>query len=426
LKYFWNTLACLAFFAALYFVAQPYSSLVKDFSSNPAATQPSAAQFTGAHPITLAASEPAFILELLKIALTTCAFITALYALYSKDARLRASGELLFFSLMFFIGSTFLLVVAIVMTKANPTGTRELASTGFVTYTAILMYVAGVASLIFMVFLPTYNQLYNLKTNKPIRNLKPIRWIRVKLGWDKKRYELHVKPRAAGEFLSILSGILSANEVDQLRRGGAILLTGVPTLRYLEPISQLVLERMNLKETVNYVCTHRPPGELWTALAAIGAQDFRSAFVFIDAYSPNFAFTDDIHRDRLEQLGGKGVKRVCAKSLAGLHTATNLAFNLIKGIAVQAGTPEERAPMLMIYDHTSVLCDLESIEQFAVFWRHVIPSERAYGMLTVIIEDDATPKPRTDVLRQLVDVVIKLALEVAPESNNVTLKLVKE
>jgi hypothetical protein len=78
----------------------------------------------------------------------------------------------------------------------------------------------------------------------------------------------------------------------------------------------------------------------------------------------------------------------------------------------------------MVYDHTSVLYDLESVEQFSVFWRHVIPSERAYGMLTLIIEDEATPKPRTDILRQLVDVVVKITLE--GQGDDVSIKLTKE
>jgi hypothetical protein len=146
--------------------------------------------------------------------------------------------------------------------------------------------------------------------------------------------------------------------------------------------------------------------------------------LFIDAYSPNFAFTDDIHRERLDELQQAGVKLVSARSLADLHTATNRAFKLIKALAVKAGTPGVRAPMVMVYDHTSVLYDLESVEQFSVFWRHVIPSERAYGMLTLIIEDEATPKPRTDILRQLVDVVVKITLE--GQGDDVSIKLTKE
>jgi hypothetical protein len=387
--------------AILVGIGYPYYALFGDLYSIPSRFQP----------ITTATSDPAFVLELLKIALPSCAFITALYALYSKDARLRASGEQLFFSLLFFVGSTLLFVVALVMSKASLPNSRGVVMTGVVTYTAILLYVAGIAFLLLRVFLPTYNQLYNLKATKAIRNLKPIRWLRRKL-WEKpKRYEFQVKPRQPGEFLSALKDGLSARETDRLKNGGAILLTGTPTLRYLDLVAQLVRERLGLKETVNYVCAHRPPGELWHEMQTSVAEEHRKAFVFIDAYSPNFAFTDDIHRETLEQLKGSGVEQVRAKSLAGLHSATNDAFNLIKDLAHEAGRPDERAPMLMIYDHTSVLCDMESVEQFSVFWRHVIPSERAYKMLTLIVEDDATPNNRTDVLRQLVDVVLEVSLE---------------
>jgi hypothetical protein len=62
----------------------------------------------------------------------------------------------------------------------------------------------------------------------------------------------------------------------------------------------------------------------------------------------------------------------------------------------------------MIYDHTSALCDFESDEQFSVFWRHVATSERCYGMLTIVIEDNSSGDNRLRLLKQCCNFVVKV------------------
>lgn len=70
-------------------------------------------------------------------------------------------------------------------------------------------------------------------------------------------------------------------------------------------------------------------------------------------------------------------------SYPGIHTALSRAFNLIKKRAAS----DVRKPVLVIYEDTYALADLESPEQYRLFVRHVLPSERLWdGMFTVFTE----------------------------------------
>jgi hypothetical protein len=111
--------------------------------------------------------------------------------------------------------------------------------------------------------------------------------------------------------------------------------------------------------------------------------------IVIDAYSSHFAFIDSIYTKKDRELAGLDVKQVTAKmTFAGIHTASSQAFNLFQT------TPGDnvRRPTLVIYEGTYALTDLESVEQYRIFVRHVIPSEKLWGgMLTVFLEGPQNP-----------------------------------
>lgn len=106
--------------------------------------------------------------------------------------------------------------------------------------------------------------------------------------------------------------------------------------------------------------------------------------VVIDAYSPHFAFIDSIYPTKSGELRYLGVALVTSKrTYAGMHTASSRAFNIIR----KKQKDETRRPTLIIYEDTYALSDLESPEQYRIFVRHVIPSERMWdGMFTVFVE----------------------------------------
>jgi hypothetical protein len=89
-------------------------------------------------------------------------------------------------------------------------------------------------------------------------------------------------------------------------------------------------------------------------------------------------------------------------SYAGIHTATAKAFNKLKD---EAGK-RVRQPTLVVYEGCNALVDLESPEQYRIFVRHVIPSERAFGgMFTVFIEP-TLPAAEAALLESYADVFV--------------------
>jgi hypothetical protein len=117
--------------------------------------------------------------------------------------------------------------------------------------------------------------------------------------------------------------------------------------------------------------------------------------VTADVYTPHFGFTDSIHDTVTDRMKTDlGVTCITAKaSYAGLHSAAAKAFNLIK-----AGTRREsntllRVPTLVIYEGPRGIVDLESLEQYRIFIRHLLPSERLWGgMFTIVLESGIRPE----------------------------------
>lgn len=131
--------------------------------------------------------------------------------------------------------------------------------------------------------------------------------------------------------------------------------------------------------------------------------------VVVDAFTPHFGFTDSIHNERSIQAKDECRSVVTAKpSFAGVHTAIANAFNEIKSAERAADEKRPRTPTLVIYEGCSALADLESNEQYRIFVRHVIPSERLFGgMFTLFVEHSLSDDNRS-VLRSVTDIFADL------------------
>lgn len=71
-----------------------------------------------------------------------------------------------------------------------------------------------------------------------------------------------------------------------------------------------------------------------------------------------------------------------------VHTATAKAFNRLKS---KSGS-DVRLQTLIIYECCRALVDLESVEQYRIFLRHVLTSERMWGgMVTLFVEPETDP-----------------------------------
>jgi hypothetical protein len=130
-------------------------------------------------------------------------------------------------------------------------------------------------------------------------------------------------------------------------------------------------------EFVGYLKRHlEDDGVTWQSVAR--------RIVVIDAYSPHFAFIDSIYPKKDRELESLNVTRVVSKmTFAGMHSASSRAFKVIQK---QVGDAD-RKPTLVIYEDCYALSDLESPEQYRIFVRHVLPSERLWdGMFIVFLE----------------------------------------
>lgn len=116
---------------------------------------------------------------------------------------------------------------------------------------------------------------------------------------------------------------------------------------------------------------------------------FSGNIVVIDAYTPHFGFLDSVYSNRTREIKTEGVKYICSgASFPGMHSASAKAFNLLK----KRSGGNQRLPALVIYEDAYAIADLESVEQYRVFIRHVLPSERLWdGMFTVFIESAQQP-----------------------------------
>lgn len=344
------------------------------------------------------------IVDLLKVFLPTAALVTAMYTLYSKDDRLRANSENVLVSLILFLFSCILLAVALLFANLSSSFS---AIAGGLAWASLVVYAVAFVSLVFLVFLRSYNEIYNLRTDKVWKYLKPIKKALSILN-PYKHYEVNVESRTVqADSFQVFRQYFSDDEIKQLASGGSILLTGFPTNESVNLTLDFVCERLGQGETLNYVSVDRHPWEIWSLLKTrcAGLQDKQKDIVFIDAFSPSFAFTDDIHEDRHRMLLDDGVGYVKARHFAGLHTSVSKAFNVIKRNEAEKGR-RNRRPMVMVYAHTSALCDFESTEQFRIFWRHVIPSERSYKMILIIIEDELIGEELLNPLTQQVDFIL--------------------
>lgn len=175
-----------------------------------------------------------------------------------------------------------------------------------------------------------------------------------------------------------------------------------------------LLDGLQKGETLDYVCTDAHPfliKERITRIAQSQNIDLSSYasddIVLIDAYSPSYGFNEDILL-----LKDKEIKlEVCiikAASISGVHSSCMDAWYIHKKRLKKSKGKELRRPHRMVYDHLSVLGNRYGHDQLKEFFLHLLSAEKAYGMITIIIEYRTTESEVLSLLRQLVDLVFEI------------------
>lgn len=162
-------------------------------------------------------------------------------------------------------------------------------------------------------------------------------------------------------------------------------------------LMELAVEFLKNDNYVQYMTASRHPIEFikfvkdnWADQNGKNWNEVSKKIIVIDAFTAHFGFTDSIHGKRTDQLVSEfGVDCInSAATFAGIHTAASEAFKKIQ--KKEAGGL--RKPALVIYEDCYALADLESVEQYRIFVRHVMPSERLWDAMFTVFAETAQPE----------------------------------
>jgi len=334
--------------------------------------------------------------HLISTGLALLAFVVAFYVLLARERKtpyiinfiFRPAGVLLLGILLAFVAD--LLHVegappapgtASSLAVPSATETRVAAS-------AVICFSLGLLLTLFNIW-RLHNRQVHFRDDHRIRNTLAYRWVKRKIRqWkDTPTYAQTLVPLDAAQ---IRKALVASGLEPVISEGDLPLQTvaicGRPLRATDQPLAKLCVELINSGWYVQYTtCIRHPWAFTDILLSSLGAtrSEFVKRIVVVDAYTPHFGFTDSVHEDKTVQVKKSGVNYVAAReSYAGVHTGAARGFNMLK--ALDKAT---RRPTLVIYEGAAALSDLESTEQYRVFARHVLSSERMWGgMLTMFVE----------------------------------------
>jgi hypothetical protein len=334
-------------------------------------------------------------LDITTVGLALLALVVALYALAASEQKTPYITTSIFETVLLVLSAIISSMLANVLAKTTfPHWASDALS-----YLSVALLLAAVLQVFYNV-MQARNRKLHFRDDNIFKNLKVIRAVRVvwRAVFPAKRYQFNPIPFPqdlvdcivkSETMPSDFQAELDASE--KVKRSWAVAYH-VGSLNKVDDILiKLSTCFLAHKCWMQYAtCTRHPIEFLMKLKSAYGETkepawaDVADRIVAVDAYTPHFGFTDSVHDEATKSVKELGVHWVAAKaSFASLHSAAARAFNKIKKL--EGG--DARPPALVIYDGPSALVDLESPEQYRIFLRHVIASERLWGgMFTVIIE----------------------------------------
>ncbi len=349
-------------------------------------------------------SYAALLLEFTRLGIMSLAFVVALYAFFAKEPRLREGAERLL-AVIFLLGiSAVASTVALVATHSGPNKYE-----GYFAATALTLFISGWVILL-AGFWRLYGHIYHMRERRFLKYVAPFRWL---YSLRSKRWAKNSRDRRT---FSLPYFQLTDIECAQMFRGGTILIRGGCDVDLSRIAIAVLADGLVAGETGDYVCCQRPPSVIWDAMrrqfpSLEEAGALRPSF--IDAFSPNYGFDDEILKEELaslREIGGYGLNVITAKTIPGIHTAGNTSWYMNKKKLTGAGAML-RPPHRTVYDRLSALTVFSGSEQIKNFMHHFSAAERAYRMLSIIVESDAAPKEIMETATDLADCVVDFRRE---------------
>ena len=335
-------------------------------------------------------------LNVISNSLAILAFVVAFYTLFARERKTPYITNYIFPPAAWMLIAIVLVLIQQLASwwRTGYGATQSLAQASPTRFEVILLWGAtacfyvGVLRILFNVW-RLHNRQVNFRDDNLLKNLRIIRWIKNKRSWLRTTpsYEHNPPDINFDNVRAALnkSGLKVASGVSRLDTMG---LYGY-SLRRSDPIvTQLTAALLAQDWLVQYTTCCRHPYEFINALrpTVVDWTQRAGQIAVVDGYTPHFGFTDSIHARRTAEVKQQGISYLATpESFAGVHTATAKAFNRLK--TTSGGTV--RRPTLLVYEGCHALTDLESVEQYRLFLRHVLTSERMWGgMLTLFLEPE--------------------------------------
>jgi hypothetical protein len=349
--------------------------------------------------------------------LALLAFVIAFYVLLARERKIPYITNFVFPPAALFILATLFGLVSQLLQPPGP----QTANPGASLILRIRVTGVAIASFLAITFLSLgmvvtllhiwrlHNRQVHFRDDHWLKNTRFLRWLRSQ--WrrlaSKATYEhspIDVEAKEVLEALTLAGFTEVPGDLVDLR---TIAICKEPLAATDPKIARLCRELISRDWQVQYTTCIRHPQEFMQVLKAAFQGKWTEAVqnvIVVDAYSPHFGFTDSIHEVKTLQLKRDRINVISARdSYAGVHTANARAFNILKRLNC-ADRP--RKPALLLYEGANALSDLESTEQYRIFARHVLTSERMWGGMLTLFVEPTIGSPELDLLRTYSDFML--------------------
>ncbi len=318
------------------------------------------------------------------------AFILAFYALVARERKTPYITKSIYFICGIILFTLSITVLSDLINYEPLSGFLKLLSVISLIFCLIYIFVRIVV---------IHNRHINFRDDSPFKNSIFVRKVKYYFRKIRKGKPYEHNPDAFdGAFIAAIGSmdfvdndtlmeILDANKLNKSSLSVALSISDKKELDY--KLSEIVGKLHQTNCFFQYMSCSRHPIEFVKFLERKEDQIWESIkkrLVVVDAYTPHFGFTDSIYTFFDAEIENSPIPLVkSSPTYAGMHTAATKAFNEVRKIAK---SKNQRPVTVVIYETPYAVSEVESEEQYKIFLRHVIPSEKLWGgMITIWIEN---------------------------------------
>lgn len=266
----------------------------------------------------------------------------------------------------------------------------------------VLVFYIGSWVYLGCVFYQIYGSLYHLRKKRFLKYTKPFAWFYDKF-LHKEFYEKNHRPRVA--FADSPFKGLDVACFSKVQSGGTVLLLYDDTTNYINELVRYIENTVDSDETVDFITTFRSPIELCGKFSDRHILKISKRLSIVDCFSVHYRFDDKVVKFAKKDFGQKGFVFYDAASFSEIHTAVNNSWYRFRKVCKNEEN-SFRIPHRTIYDTLSSLIRFSSEEQYLLFMRHMISSEKTYGMISLVIEPSTLKTELKDDLIRMADIVL--------------------